>query len=433
MKKQDYYKLAIKSRKFEKKAWVVSAFAKTRSSNDIKTLKPLDIFQSEKTYGFMTSEGQIEMLEDAPVSQPLFRFLDPILVDKSWASNAPEQPTATTYGNVLFNASATQFAFGDKVGFVFGKVSISKIEDLIAKVLTSDGEPLKTPKHIYVHEYIKFVDALQYILGLASLCAISATEKNIQTAPGLEDFKKELIKKYGSSLNDPTVYVQFEKELTDFDNAYLKGDPSLRGFLSGKVKNVARKKMYLTIGTEQGFKAGVMAAPVVNSLHEGWPSKDPKQFTSLMNSLRVGSFSRGNETMRGGVAAKILLRAASNFKITIDDCGTKLALSRVYKDYDVENLVGRYILQGQGFQQIETIEQAKTLIGKSVKVRSPMYCKVPGDAICKVCAGSKLSDMPNGLTIPLTDISAVILTTSLKAMHGKVLSSQEIEISEVFS
>lgn len=433
MKKQDYYKLAIKARKFEKKAWIVSAFAMTHLKTTSADLQPFDLFAMEKTYGFRNESGQPEPIEDAALTSPLFRFLDPIAVDKSWVKNAPVRPTETTYGNILFNACATEFAFGEKVDFVFGKVNLSKIEDQIAKVLTNDGDPLKTPRHIYVHEYVKFVDALQYILGLASLCVVSATEKNIQIAPGLEEFKKQLIKKYGTSLNDPTTYVQFEKELTDFDNAYLKGDPSLRGFLSGKVKNVARKKMYLTIGTEQGFKAGVMADPVVNSLHEGWPSKDPKQFTALMNSLRVGSFSRGNETMRGGVAAKILLRAASNFKITIDDCGTKLALSRVYKDYDVENLVGRYILQGQGFKEIETIEQAKAFTGKSVKVRTPMYCKVPGDAICKVCAGKKLSEIPTGLTIPLTDISAVILKTSLKAMHGKVLSSQEIEISEVFS
>lgn len=433
MKKQDYYKIAIKARKFEKKAWIITAFAKTKSANDVKTLQPYDLFQSDKTYGFMTEDGKIEMLEDAPVAQPLFRFLDPIDVDKSWISNAPVQPTQTTYGNVLFNACATQFAFGDKVDFVFGKVNLSKIEDQIAKLLTSDDEALKTPKHIYVHEYIKFVDSLQFVLGLAPLCVVSATEKNIQIAPGLEDFKKKLIQKYGDTLNDPTVYVQFEKELTAFDDAYLKDDPSLRGFLRGKVKNIARKKMYLTIGTEQGFKAGVMADPVINSLHEGWPNKDPKQFTSLMNSLRVGSFSRGNETMRGGVAAKILLRAASNFKITTEDCGTKLAINRIYKDYDVENLVGRYILQGTSFKLVETIEQAKSFIGKPLKVRSPMYCKVPGDALCKVCAGKKLSEMPDGLTIPLTDISSVILTTSLKAMHGKVLSTQEITLPEVFS
>lgn len=433
MKKQEYYKLAIKARKFEKKAWIVSAFAITNLNPTAAALQPYDLFAMGQTYGFRNESGQPEPIEDAFLTAPLFRFLDPIEVDRTWAKNAPVRPTLTTYGNILFNACATEYAFGEKVDFVFGKVNLSKMEDQIAKVLTNDGDPLKTPQHIYVQEYIKFVDALQYILGLASLCVVSATEKNIQIAPGLEEFKKELIKKYGTTLNDPTVYVEFEKELTDFDNAYLKGDPSLRGFLSGKVKNVARKKMYLTIGTEQGFKAGVMADPVINSLHEGWPSKDPKQFTSLMNSLRVGSFSRGNETMRGGVAAKILLRAASNFKVTIDDCGTKLAINRVYKDYDVDNLVGRYILQGQGFKLIETTEQAQSLIGKPVKVRSPMYCKTPGDALCKICAGKKLSEMPTGLTIPLTDISAVILKTSLKAMHGKVLSSQEIEISEVFS
>ena len=69
------------------------------------------------------------------------------------------------------------------------------------------------------------------------------------------------------------------------------------------------------MGAEGGnFTDKVTITPVINSLQEGWPT-DPVEFTAMMNGLRYASFSRGSETVKGGVSAKYLLRAGNNFKI----------------------------------------------------------------------------------------------------------------------
>jgi len=433
MKKKDYFKLAIINHKYVTKKWIVSAFALTAESGSVDKLGVYDIYSNQTGHFFKDEKGQLVKIEDAPKDEPIFRFLDPIEVSKDWVANAPEKPTVTTYGNVIFNVCTIVNAFNTKLDFVFGQVDIGSVEDKIAKKLTEDKDLVEGSDQISISEYIKFVDSLQFIGNLSSLCTVSATQKSIQTAPGFEEFKKTLIQKYGDKLSDPTEYVKFETELKAFDDAYLKGDPSTKAFLTGRIKDVARKKMFLTLGTEQSFNAVQSSTPVINSLHEGWPVKDPKQFTAMMNGIRFGSFSRGSETVRGGVAAKILLRSGSNFKVIDNDCGTKLGITRLYQKHDIDNLVGRFIIVDKNIILIKTIEQAQSYIGKEIIVRSPMYCRSPGESICKICAGTRLSSFPNGLTIPLTDMSTIILYTSMKAMHGKVLSTAEIDINEALS
>jgi hypothetical protein len=62
-----------------------------------------------------------------------------------------------------------------------------------------------------------------------------------------------------------------------------------------------------------------------------------------------------------------------------------------------------------------------------------MYCKLSGDNICKVCAGKSLSQYPTGLTIPLTEVSNVILTASLKAMHQNTTATAKLNLAKALS
>ncbi len=179
---------------------------------------------------------------------------------------------------------------------------------------------------------------------------------------------------------------------------------------------------------------------MTNSLTEGW-STDPVEFTAAMNGLRVGSFSRGAETVKGGVSAKLLLRAANNFKIVDTDCGSQLGIKRHYTFNDWPQLVGRYeLVNARGGANspkmtllIENKERLPNDLNHQLTLRTPMYCKLEGDNICKVCAGTKLSQYPTGITIPLTEISAIILTASLKMMHQSSLTTVKMNLQELIS
>lgn len=427
MTKLDYLKLAIANQLYQNKAWIVSAFALTKQDN----VKPIAFHLYHDITGHYYYDDQLNKVKisDAKVNEPLFNFLDIITVDKTLCSNVRE-PVETKLGNLLFNLICMVYAFKDKIPFVTGKVSVGKIEAIIAPILVDDGKGIDGK--IEVSSYKKWIDSLRYLESIADICVVSATEKNIQLAPGFEVFKKNLIKEYEGRLNDPVVFSEFEKKLQGFDDEYLSDDPSTRAFMSGKVRNIARTKMFLTMGAQDTFNTELSPKPVLNSLHEGIPT-DAEDFKNLMNGTRSGIFSRAAETQQGGVTAKYMLRAANTFKIDKEDCGTTNGIHRQYSKDNISNLVGRYIVSNGKTTLIENLEQANNYLDKSIYVRSPMYCKSVGNSLCKICAGKRLSQLPTGLSIPLTDISSTIITISLKAMHGRVLSTAKVIPKELFS
>lgn len=437
MKKIDYLKKALIAGCYAKKAWILSAFTLIREDIDEykKNPYPYRIVQTPTGFYYVDPDnnGELSKIEDAIPTEPLFKFLDTIVVDNSICSNVKD-PIETKIGNVIFNLCSIVRVFGNKMPFITGRVSVSAIEDEIAEKLKDTPPPgaERSDKYYYVDELIKFENSLSYIKSLANITVWSATEKTLTSAPGFKEFKEELNKKYAGKLNDPAQLALYEKELKDYDDAYLKGDPTDGIFMSGKIRNISRMKTKLTFGATIGFETKQEVTPVTRSLEEGW-STDPAQFTAMMNGSRAGSYSRGYETVNGGVSAKVLLRAVSNFKIIFEDCNTTLGIHRTFTKKDHHKLVGRYLIEDDSIKLIESREMALEYIDKPVIVRSPMYCHASEDAICQYCAGQRLSANPHGLTTALTSISSIILNTAMKAMHGKVLATNKMQYKDVFS
>lgn len=431
MNKLDYLRHALELKLYAKKAWLITAFSVTKDS----TTEPYPgkLIPQPWGYSFIDDQGSLQAIEDAVPAQALYSFKDKLTVDSAWAPNITE-PVQTCIGNVLFNHISILSSFGAKHPFPLGKVSVSGLEEKIAEKLQNtpgEGQPRST-EYYYVDEYIRFVDSLQYLSTLTQISTWAATPKGIVAPPGIKAFKAELIKKYGDSLRDPVQLAKFEQELLNYDSRFLEDDPANGTFLAGKIKHTARKKMFLAMGAEQNFTGSQKAVPVTNSLSEGWPT-DPERFTASMNGLRIGSFSRGAETVKGGVAAKYLLRAANNFKINDTDCGSLLGIRRYYSQENYTALVGRYVVSSGKSVLVENKDQAGNYLNQRLAVRSPMYCKLKGDNICKVCAGVRFAKFPSGLTIPLTEISAIILNASLKMMHVSNTTTAKLRLKESLS
>lgn len=431
MKRLDYLKAALQAKYFTQRAWMISAFAVSKPTSSER--KPGVIIPEPWGYSVVLDDGTVEKLDDVQPGIPVFGFKERITIDPSWAENA-QAGTETTIGNLLFNAIAILPTFGKKFPFPIGSVEVSKLEEQIAPKLqsTPESEDKRLDSVYYVDEYLKFVDALQYLKSLTQLTTIAVTRRSILPPTGRDKFKQELLKKYDGKLTDPVELAKFEKELLAFDNEYLKGDPADGTFVKGKIKHTARKKLFLDVGAEVSFDNGSKVTPIINSLSEGW-STEPKEFVATMNGLRAGSFSRGAETVKGGVSAKYLLRAANNFKIEDTDCGTKLGIRRQYdNESDGKKLIGRYLVTTKDPVLVKK-EDLGNYLAKALVVRSPMYCKLKGDAICKVCAGDKLFQYPTGLTIPLTEVSAIILTSSLKKMHVSGVTTAKMDLKSALS
>lgn len=309
-----------------------------------------------------------------------------------------------------------------------GRIKIPAIESIIAGKLEDEvPDDKKSKDKIYISQYNKFVNCVTYMSGMASICIVTATEKNILPPPGIAKKRKELLEKYKGKLHDHVVVAQIEKELLEYDKEYLKDDPSYGKIISGKVANISRKRMYLMFGTEAGFDDSADANLVEDSLYEGWPT-DPDKLVDMFNSSRAGSYSRGKETQKGGVVAKVLLRSASNIMVEGEDCGTKVHLERNITKDNYTSISGRYILKGKDTHLVEDDKEAKEYIGKTVYVRSPMYCKQEGERICATCAGKLLSINPKGVSMSLTEIAAIVLYASMKKMHGKELKTTTLDL-----
>lgn len=435
MKKIDYLKLAVQSKVVNELNWVISSFSIVKEDpekhkSDVYYLRPV---AQSWGFSFINDKAELEKIDDAKAGEPLLKMSDVITVDSTWFDSI-KAPVETTIGRMLANFICLYQSFGNKLDFINKSFSVGSIEDMIAPILKDTPKPgeQRSTEYYYVDEYITFVNSLQFLSSLAQLTTWSATEKGITAPTGITAFKKDLLaNKYKGKLHDPVELANFETELKNFDSEYLKDDPANGTFIKGKVKDTARKKMYLALGAEEGFKGNLDLIPVTNSLQEGWPT-EVTQFTAMMNGLRAGSYSRGAETVNGGVSAKTLLRAANNFKITDTDCGTKLCIERSFEERDKGQLINRYILQN-GKPVLVDENNVGSYLGKKLNVRSVLYCKLKGDNLCKVCAGLKLFKFPTGLTIPITEISSIILTASLKKMHGTVLSTKKLNLSQILS
>jgi hypothetical protein len=144
--------------------------------------------------------------------------------------------------------------------------------------------------------------------------------------------------------------------------------------------------------------------------------------------MRIGSFARGAETVKGGVAAKHLARAGSDYSVKDEDCAVPYGVVRYYNNSNIKSLLGAYVI-GPGAKPVLVDESnMSTYMDKVVQTRSPAFCRTKGDYVCRVCAGEKLFMTKDGMTIPMMEISSIMLAASMSAMHGKVLSVAQIDI-----
>lgn len=437
MKLFDYLKYAIGERCYMRKHWIISCFAITiTSEEDKKNPYPGMIVREPFGIFFQNSLGELEKLEiETKKDEPILRPSDRIKIDSTWISSVKSGEVETSMGTLLVNLVCIHYAFGNKVPYKTGKLSVRDLEKEFSKVLESvpaENEP-RLDTVLYVDENLRFSNGVIFLESLSQIFTHSITRKGILPAPGRIKFRDELIKKHGAeNLSNPVTMAKFEKDLQAYDDAYLKDDPAYGKFMSGKVAK-SRMKLFMTQGGESnGFTGSMKVTPIVNSLEEGIPL-DQDGFTAIANTIRYGSFARGSETVNGGVTAKALMRAADNWRITKGDCGTPFGIAQMYREKEVDKLIGRYVIEKGQPVLINTIEEAKVYASRKILVRSPQYCSREGTQTCEVCAGLALAKYQEGLPIPLMEVSGGILTDSLKLMHNTALTTEEVDLPSVIT
>lgn len=436
MNKYEFFKRALAAGEYKRKEWIISAFSLIREgAEDWKlAIYPYRIVPQTNGYYFVDPENDLGLtkIEGGKVGEPLFTMRERIDITPADIPNCTKALN-TTCGNLLVNWILCVFPFGKKISYLEGKISAKSMEQIILKRLQDDPplledlnnpnlEPKGSPNDpIYVAEYLKFCDASFFLPGLSQLCVPSATERTMTSSPEIPKLKAKLLKENEGHLHDAATIAKIDAQLVDHDkNVWMKGDPGADFYAvsANKSYNIVRRKSFLMMGAEaSGLSDSLDVDLIENSLSEGW---DISKFPAMNDSLRMGSFNRGANTMLGGESVKWLLRTSANMTVAAEDCGSVLGLPEHIEVGEESKLVGRSVVTPKGPVRV-TDENAKDFAGKDVVVRSPMFCKLPKTDYCAHCVGEKLGANPTGVSVAIADYGNTFLYIYMSAAHGKAL------------
>lgn len=435
MTPHQYLFYAIQKKLHLDTVWYRYCFTVVRETDASKAkLYPGKLVQEPFGFFYIDDENKpVKIQTNQKTSEPLFGKNDPVTITKDWIPSLQETSLETTIGRLLVNLFIVE-AFGSKVAYMNDKFGPSDVEGKIAPLVKStppEGSE-RDPKVFYVDEYVKFCEGVSFLENLSAIFSHSVSRVGVLPAPGRREFKQELLKKYEGKLTDPVEMSKFEEELGQYDNNYLKQDPAYGTFMKGKTAK-SRSKLFMSQGGEaNNFTGSMEVTPIIPALEDGI-ALDDKGFTASSNMIRFGSFARGAETVNGGVVAKGLNNAADNWVVVDGDCGSKLGITRVYIGSETYRLIGRTAIIDGKLVEIPDQETASKFDGKSVILRSPLYCKMESTRTCSKCAGPELSIFKKGVTIPLGEVSSGILSDSLKMMHDSSLTTTVMDLKSVLS
>jgi hypothetical protein len=426
MNKYDLFTKAMQAGLFNKLDWLVSGFALSRDNNDAEHYS-WKITSTPIGYTTVDDQGGVQQIDDSLPGVPIFRFKEKVVVKVGDIPNCV-QDTETTYGEILVNWILLVQCFDSKIPYIAGALKISKIENIIVSKFEATPAKIEDKKAdtFYVDEYLKFGKACFSLTSLMKLSVWALTEKNMLPPDGLKEYKAKLLKENAGHLDDPRVISKISSQLVEYDAKWREGDEGNNFLISNKSVEVVRSRKFLMLGGEMNVAGDQSKMTLIeNSLDEGW---DVTKFPEMNNSSRMGSFSRGAETMLGGVEVKWMLRAASNLRMASEFCGTKLGITVDVTKDDLKHLVGFSRITDAGHAPITTQEEAGKYLGQRIMLSSPLYCKLDKTDYCAVCLGIRLSSTPHAIPQAVSAYGSTFMMLRMKAMHGKALSVLNVNI-----
>lgn len=396
--------------------------------DELLKMKEVDYTFSRMTRMFgYTSNGKV-------MRNPEYNLGDSMNVPANFWNN--KEPIITTVGRFVFYQMLVNFTgISSVIGFdivnkpVTDKVC-GKMESMISNALKD--------KMIDSDAAEAYIDMRDWFgLQMHAVVCTSFTPGIIFLPKEIADLKKRLIKENEEKLKsgDPKAGEYVEQTMIKEAKRILKGDPGMDLYDSGARGSFGNnyKNINLIRGSILNEATGKYDF-ITNSLMDGLKKTD---LTPHANTLINGAYPKSIGTAESGYLGKELNAIMQMERLDDDansDCGTKFLLpitlpsgGKIH-DYDY-----RYISENGKLKCLEPdiIEQYK---GKTVKMRSVMYCKGTTDIHCKCakCAGMYYYTTGKKFVGLQTGKMATTLTNlNMKKFHDNVVHTSTIDPTDL--
>ena len=335
----------------------------------------------------------------------------------------------TTLGKFIFNKIMIQNIGLDVVSdYINDEMTVSrhnKFESLITDALKNDKITTKT--------MIKYIDTRDWFgLALHGVITSSFTPGVIKTPKEVLDLKDELFKKYAKEISEGNTAIvdKIEKLLIAKEMEVLKGDIGLDLYTSGARGSVGNNLKNINIMRGSVFNNATGNFDIIkNSLMD---MLDVKDFEAHVSAIIIGSYSRGVGTQQGGYLTKQLIQVCSPEILgpKDSDCGSIGYLTITITNENARLYTYRYMIQNSGELLLLTPDNINKYIGKTIKIRSPLYCIGLNNnqhCLCNKCMGDEYY-MINKTNVGLlvTRASSTVTKMSLAKFHDSVVKVNKI-------
>lgn len=358
--------------------------------------------------------------------EPLVRLTDTFtLLKNTYYNNANIE---TTVGRYIRNKFAIPVEYLKEYGYdngTFDKKHLQAFESNCATLILADKLPIKS--------YTDYLDRAEWITMSFARTDIPGLNIDVlKPLPEITEKEKELYSQYGEKLDkDPNTMIKVENELLSTAQNALETKYKIPGYDFYKSGEFDFKNNY----KKTSINNGIMKNPVDSSLmyikSNFIDGIDIKEYDKISLLTIEGGYSRGVETQDYGYITKKINNACMSLVLDEDpnsDCGTEKCLLVTIKP-DLSSLfIGRFIKEGGKLIEL-TNENIKSYIGKTVQMRSIMYCT--NDHICSKCAGTLFHKIKvKNIGTLVSNMSGSLLNLSLKAFHSSAVTFDEINIKD---
>lgn len=425
MKKHLFFKLACNANMPLKLWWLTTCFAILKEDTLALEVINYSVQKVAGKYQYYLNEAWNDF-EDAPKSGPLFTIGEPIKVFKGEIINIKED-TDTTVTRLVANNVLNTSIFGDTLPYINKHYTISKVVDMIKDNIVDDEEHVPG-KNYSMSEYLTLCDRSNYITSMSGVFFTSAGPEMLEQPAWVKPYRAQLMEQYKDSLDKPETAAKIDAALLDrYIKEELSKGSSDRFFINKKKQLLNARKMLLSYGAEFNITGDTSKVNYVpNSLIEG---VDPKSLPMMYNAQRAGSYGRGKETQEGGVSVKEILAAAQNFTMQEKDCGSKKGIDTIVSDKNADDLVGQYLATAKGPVRIEKEDIGKYM-GKTIYVRTPLYCQAPYTSWCRYCLGDKIMINPDALTTAIMNVGSSLMLLKMSKAHSVGMSLTKLDLDE---